>query len=313
MPQKPSHTSEFVNAEALADARIGFNTIFDGALESMRKVESFWKDRLALSVTSSNESEAHKWMGDVPAFEEWKGPRKIGSVRADTYRILNKDWANGIKVHKNDIADDKLGLYAPRISRLASKAVTHQINLLVSFLVNGFATTVYGAGYDGKAFFAADHSDGGGPAYSNTMTKTLDDTGAFDDAIQLLRSMVDENGEPWGVDLSNLALIVGPKMEATARGILTAQFGASGASNTNFGRAELLVASKLVGDYDDYWFLAEAGSGAKPLIFQMREGVTFRTDESELFSTGVVKYGADARYNVGYGFPQTIVGSVGTA
>ncbi len=122
MPQKPSHTPEFANAEKLADARIGFNTVFDTTLESMRKVERFWKDRLAVEVSSTTDIESHKWMGDVPGFEEWKGPRKLGSVRAEKYQILNKDWANGIKVHKNDIADDKLGLYAPRIARLASKA-----------------------------------------------------------------------------------------------------------------------------------------------------------------------------------------------
>lgn len=308
-----SNGAEFLNQPNIADALVGFSTLFDQKLESLRKREAKWYE-LAMGFSSSGEIETHKWMGDVPPFEKWAGERKIGKVRAETYSIRNEEWANGIEVHQNDLDDDKLGMYAPRIGRLAEKAVIHQINLMVDFLAKGFATTTYGAGYDGVAFFATTHKDGDGATYSNKLTASLDDAGAFDSAFEKMISMTDENGEPWGVGLTRPVLICGPSLQATARDLVLRSNLANGASNPNYNRSELWVSPKLVGASAAFWFLWDAGSECKPLILQTRRPTAMRsvTEGKDKFMKNVNLFGADGRYNVGYGFPQVIVGSDGT-
>lgn len=308
-----SNGAEFLNQPNIADALVGFSTIFDQKLESLRKRDAKWFE-MAMNVTSNGDVETHKWMGDVPPFEKWAGERKIGKVRGETYSIRNEDWANGLEVHQNDIDDDKLGLYAPRIGRLAAKAFIHQVNLMVDFLVNGFATTVYGAGYDGVSFFSTAHKDGDGPTYSNRLAPTLDDAGALDLAFQRLIEMVDENGEPWGVGITRPVLLVGPSNQANARDILLRSNVANGASNPNYSRAELWVSPKIAGAHAAKWFLWDAGDEAKPLVFQQRRAVSMDsvTQGRDKFMKNVLLFGASGRYNVGYGFPQAIVGSDGT-
>ncbi len=308
-----SNGQEFLNQPNVADALVGFSTLFDAHLQMLRKRDAKWFE-MAMPFTSTGDVERHKWMGDVPPFAKWAGERKIGKVRGETYQIANEDWANGIEVHQNDLDDDKLGLYAPRIQRLADKAMIHQINLMVDFLVNGFATTSYGAGYDGVAFFATTHKDGDGPTYSNKLTATLDDAGAMDSAFQKMLEMVDENGEPWGVGMTRPVLLVGPSNLAKGREILLTSHLASGASNPNFGRAELWVSPKIIGAHAAKWFLWDAGDSCKPLIFQTRRPVSFDsvTQSKDYFMTRKLLFGASGRYNMGYGFPQCIVGSDGS-
>lgn len=313
-----SNGQEFLNQSSIADALVGFSTVFDAHFQALRQRDAKWFE-LAMQMASTGEVERHKWMGDVPPFAEWAGERKIGKVRGDKYEIVNKDWSNGIEVAQNDIDDDKLGLYAPRIQRLAEKASIHQINLMVDFLVNGFATTKYGTGYDGVAFFSASHADGGGATYSNLLHATIDDSGAFDSAFEKMLEMTDENGEPWGVELTRPVLLCGPSMQANARDLLLRSNLSSGASNPNYNRAELWVSPKLVGASANYWFLWDAGASVKPLVFQTRRPVSFDqvvptgdVQGKDFFLTRKLLFGASARYNVGYGFPQCIIGSDGT-
>lgn len=309
-----SNGQEFLGQPNIADALVGFSTVFDAHLQMLRERDEKWFE-MAMPFTSTGEVERHKWMGDVPPFAEWAGERKVGKVRGDTYQIVNKDWANGIEVHQNDLDDDKLGIYTPRIQRLADKANIHQINLMVDFLVQGFATTTYGAGYDGLSFFSTAHKDGDGPTYSNKLTGTLDDSGVLDLAFQRMLEMVDENGEPWGVGLTRPVLLCGPSNQANARDLLLRTNLGSGASNPNYQRAELWVSPKIAGSHAAKWFLWDAGDSCKPLIFQTRRAVSFDSVTpmgKDFFLTRKLLFGASARYNVGYGFPQCIVGSDGT-
>lgn len=311
----------FLQADKLAAAQVAFNTVFDRAFDELKKLDSGW-ERLATTVQMTAKTEEFDWMGDVPAFTEWLGERKIGRLRAENYRVTVKKWANGLEVDEDDLEDDRLGLYEPKIRQLAAKARVHKINLLVDFLANGFATTKYGAGYDGKAFFATDHIPGGAgsgaAAVSNKLTATLDDAGALDSAIQKMLEMTDEQGEPLGMNPTTL--IVGPSNRAEARKQVLAQINANGATNTNYQVVDVLVSPKLVGSHASKWFLLDLSKPLGPLIWAERRPVRFRSvgpamggqESMESFMKGKLYFGCDARYNAAYGLWECAVGSDGT-
>lgn len=64
------------------------------------------------------------------------------------------------------------------------------------------------------------------------------------------------------------------------------------------------------------WFLAALGKKINPIILQMRKDYQFTSkdapNDDNVFMKKQFLYGADARYNVGYGLPQFIWGSTNT-
>lgn len=296
----------FLNEDKVAAAQIGFSTRFNEFFSKVNGPEPFW-EQLATFIATKNKVEQHNWLGSVPGFKEWLSDRELAKVANHNYQITNKKWSSGLEVDKDDLDDDNLGMYAPKIQQLAQKAAIHRRNLLIDFLVKGFATTTYGAAYDGAAFFATTHAFG-----SNKATATLDDTGALDAGIQAMLQIVDEDGEPQGISPTHL--VVGPKLRAEARKQLIAERNADGSSNTNFGVVQLVISPKLVGTYDDYWFLLDLSQPIKPLILQMRQEIEFEalTQGRDAFMRDKLFFGCDARYNVGYGLPQFAYGSDGS-
>ena len=310
-----------LNSQAVQAAMISFDTRFNAALVELQKVDKFWMN-LATVVPSSTRISQHNWLGVLPAFKEWVGERNIGKLNNTSYQIQNRKWANGVEVDVDDIEDDALGMYMPKIDMLAEMSWQHRVQLLVDYLANGFATTApYGACYDGTAMFNANHpnTDGvpGGPAAQSNYLANKPSVNTYDKMKEMMLELQDNNGQPLNLDGS--VWIVGPKYRATGRQVLLAERLANGASNTDYGTAELYVSQKLVGAYADMHFLCDLKHAIKPLIFQMRREVQFRTtrmvpggQSKEEFMTDKVFFGADGRYNVGFGLWQMAIGSDGT-
>lgn len=283
----------------------GFKTTFDMAFENAATIT----DRLAMRVQSDSPSETYNWFGTVPMMQEWIGDRPMSQLRAYAQTIVNKDWANGIRISANDIRDDKLGMVMPRIQRLGAMAGRHQEKLVTDLLLAGFTTTCY----DGQFFFDTDHVDGDGAAQSNKGTAALDAT-SYAAAWQAMLSLTDENGEPIASGMQP-TLLVGPKLRSAARALLEAELTANGGTNTDAGTADLIVSPRLVGTYDDYWFLFFTGDGGmKPIILQEREAVEFvaqdQPDSEGYFNRKMYRYGANWRGNVGYAFWQLAYGAI---
>jgi len=307
----------------LEAARVGFHVAF---LDSLEKVGPDPLEALFTEVASNNPIEEWQWIGDLPAFEEWKGDRKLGELTAYKLRLENKDWSSGIRVHQNQIKDDRLGLIRPKVEGLARKARRHRSDLMVQMLINGFDGLEYpkvgnGLAYDGAFFFSTSHSSGGGPNQSNKLTSALS-ASTLATAEQMLMEMKTADGST-PLDLNGTHLIVGPKLADTARRLLTQDWvpssaGTASESNVWKGRFTPLVSPRLTGTYDDWWFLADLSAPIKPAIFQLREDISSSAvlgdqggtnDSVPRFSRGEIWFGAEARYNVGYLAWQTIIGS----
>ncbi len=306
------------NQSVLDAARIGFHTAF---LEQLGLVDDNPLMKLFNEVSSSTGIEEWDWLGDVPDFEEWKQDRFLADLDAYKLRILNKDWASGIRVHQNQIKDDKLGLIAPKIAELARKARTHKVRLMVKLLLNGFTGTAFadvgnGLAYDGNFFFSTSRTSG-----SNKVVTPLTSQ-ALMDAEVLLESQANYTGDE-GLQLMGSMLIVGPKLLPIAQKLMTQDYlpsAAGTATESNYlkGRYQVAVSPLLRGAYQNYWFLVDANEPVKPFIFQNREDVSTSAvlgaqgttgDSVPRFQRGELWFGAEARYNVGYFEPRLVVGA----
>jgi phage major head subunit gpT-like protein len=314
----------FVNHALIEAARVGFHAAF---IESM--LASDEPDPLEIlftEVPSTTALEEWNWFGDLPGMEEWKGDRKLATFGAFKLQVANKDWSNGIKLHQNDIKDDKLGLVAPQIHDLARKARRHRADLCVKALINGFDGTPYpdvgtGLTYDGAFLFSDVHSSEGGPNQSNKMTTALSPAAVETAELKLKGFTTYDGKDP--CDMAGTHLIVGPKLEAIATKICQSEVvpsAAGTASETNIhrGRYKPLVSRRLVGDYDDWWFLADLSHAIRPMLFQLREDISTsaivggqgtQNDSLPRFKAGELWFGAEARYNVSPFEWRCIVGS----
>lgn len=290
-----------------------FQTVF---LQSEVGVPEFCED-----VTSTTDMESYNWLGSGPRMRQWNDERQPTGATSSNFSIRNLDWEASIEIDRNTFEDDKLHLTKPLIAGLAHEAARHPRELAFSLLSKGFTT----AAWDGANFFA-DHTGGKSKWLNNNLGGVaLTDTN-YGTAIKTLRSALDDRGRPLDPALTpkNTQLVVGPANEETARMLLNSEFIASPGPISGGGIAGTLAknvwqnsASLLVSAYitDHSWFLIYAGNpGARPFIFQWRKKPQMTQLTNPNTSEAVWRrkkffYGADSRYNVGYGNFAYAVGS----
>lgn len=279
----------------------GFNAAFKTAFKD---TESHL-DKLANTFTSLGKEEDYCWLGNFPFMREWVGDRVINNTEAFSYAIKNRTFESTFSVSREDIEDDKIGVYGNLLIQLGQQSKIHPDELVFGLLKDGFSTKCY----DGKYFFDPDHKAANGGSVSNMQAGAgapwfLLDTSklikpfvfqkrrdykltalnrendenvfmrneylygvdarvnagyafwqlAFGSKAELtqenysaaraaMRSLKTESGRPLHVNPT--LLVVGPELEDTARKLLIAQQGDSGATNVYAGTAELLVTAWL--------------------------------------------------------------------
>jgi phage major head subunit gpT-like protein len=292
-----------INQQALRGIFTGFKTIFAKAFDNSQILY----DKVATKVPSETGEESYKWLGMIPRLREWIGERQIKNLEASDYTIKNKPFEVTVGVPREDIEDDKIGIYAPMIQSMGQSAATHPDELVFELLKNGFSNKCY----DGKAFFATDHKVGK-KSISNKGTAKLT-LESYTAARAAIMSLTDDDGKP--LKIIPDTLVVPPALEAKAREILLADQ-ISGTTNTMKGTAQPLPVTDLAGA-DEAWYLLCTSLPIKPLIYQERKAPTFvaknqESDDNMFFDKQAI-YGVDSRGNAGYGFWQMAYGSDGSA
>lgn len=138
-----------INAANLDSIRVGFKTSFQGGLD---QAPSQW-NRVATPVTSTHRSEKYGWLGKVPGFRRWIGPRAVQNLNQYDYEITNDPFEQTVAVDRDDIQDDNLGIYGPLFTELGRSAGAIDDELIFALLKAGFETPCY----DGQNFFDTDH------------------------------------------------------------------------------------------------------------------------------------------------------------
>lgn len=291
-----------VNQQSLNGISTGFKTIFNQAFSEAKTLY----EQIATKVPSETGEESYKWLGALPKMKEWVGDRQIQNLTAHDYTIKNKDFEVTIGVKKNDIADDKIGIYAPMVQTIAQSAAGFPDELTFELLKGGFVNTCF----DGKSFFSSEHKIGKKSASNKRTTQLGVDN--YAEARSAMMSFTDDSGK--SLRLVPNILVVPPALESMARKILFADQ-IDGTTNTYKDTAQLLVVPELSGN-DTAWYLLCTTLPIKPLIYQERQAPKFtaldQDTDANVFKRKEFLYGVDARGNAGYGFWQMAVGSDGT-
>lgn len=293
-----------VNQQTLRSMYSSFNAIFN---QSFEDVEPNYT-KVAMEVPSAGSDENYAWLGQMPSMRKWVGDRVIQNLIAHSYVIKNEHFEMTISVDRDNIADDKIGIYKPIIQDLAESTKKHPDELVFTLLGDGFTKECY----DGKPFFAADHPVYGksGAVQNNKGTSKLAPS-SYNEARTQIMLTKDDHGKSLKIvpDL----LVVSPQNEAVAREILFADL-IAGTTNVNKNTCDLLVVPELA-DYPNQWCLLCTKRAIRPFVFQTREPAKFvsldQDSDENVFMRKEYLYGVDARYNAGYGLWQLAYGSTG--
>lgn len=169
-----------------------FQSVFNKAIES---AQSHYQD-VAMIVPSKTAVETYGFLEKLPGMREWIGPRMINQLGTSGFTITNRNWEQTIQVDRNDIEDDRYGLFAPLIRDMAVSGMAHPDELVFSLLGDGFTTKCY----DGQTFFGESHpisvGDKSKGTYSNVFGSGKYAPWFLLDCSRPLRPLIFQNRRP---------------------------------------------------------------------------------------------------------------------
>lgn len=138
-----------ITASLLATIFTGFKTEFRSAFAG---ASPDWA-RIATKINSTTGTEDYSWLSEWPAIREWIGERLIKELSASTYQVKNKPFESTIRVKRDNIEDDQLGIYGPMFQELGRATKMHPDELVFALLALGYTAKCY----DGQPFFDDEH------------------------------------------------------------------------------------------------------------------------------------------------------------
>lgn len=259
-------------------------------------------------VPSSGADEQYAILGSLPGMREWLGDRQFEELRSGDYTLKNREWENSLKIQKNHIDDDRLGLYDMVLQQLGVEAAHHPDELLFEVMVAGTAQ----ACFDGQYFFDTDHVWGDSGTQSNDLTFNATDhtsvtEAEFRQAYHQMRAAMlgfkRDNGKPWHRPtlrpITDFTLIVPTGLEEVATKALQKALVDAGETNIVLDRPRIVTGTYLTSQVRIY--LLRTGQPLKPFVFQARRPLQRQMKGLDDREFKDVKLMTDARYNVGYG------------
>ncbi|MDO9069327.1 MAG: Mu-like prophage major head subunit gpT family protein [Deltaproteobacteria bacterium] len=303
-----------LNAAAIAAVFTNIKTTFHRSFDA---TPSQWQ-QTAMLVPSTGKQNDYSWLSSFPRMRKWVGDKVIKALAAFKYTIVNEDFEATIEVDRNDIVDDNLGIYGPQAESAGFSAAQLPDEIIADIKNVSFTSLCY----DGQYFYDTDHvvgdGAGGTVSVSNKGTKKLSNAtlaaadASYGAARVAIMSLKDDEGRPLGI-VPNV-LEVPPALESMGKLLLTTDKLNDNSPNPYEGTATLLVNPRLTST--TAWLLHCTTMPIKPFILQERQKPVFvqqTTQESDdVFMRRKFKFGAEARYNGGYGLWQLSYGSDGT-
>lgn len=231
-----------ITPQTLKALQNGFNAAF---LKGFNSAEAQWP-LIAMEVPSQSALENYGWMKELPGMREWIGQRVIHNLEMIGYQIINKHWEHTVGVDRDDIDDDKLGLYSTRFSMQGEVAKRHPDELMWQVLLSGFNSLAM----DGQYFFDTDHlgydAAGNETSWSNYQAGASSPWFLMDLSRSFMKPLVFQN--------RSAVKFVNQSNETDDNVFMNRQFrfGVDGRYNGGFGFYQLAYASKAALDATNY-------------------------------------------------------------
>ncbi len=233
--------------------------------EAVQSTENEQIQRLMEVVPSTSGTEKYPVATLLGDLEEVLDEVTITSIGAFVQSVPNRTFARIVQVHRNDIADDNIGVYRPGVRQLGRRAALYPLRLAAEVLLAGFADQWI----DGTTVFSANHEWVGGLSWANRSDVALT-ADNFESAATALEMRTGPDGAPLGLQPD--LLVCGPANRAAAQGILDIQYLEGGESNPNYKKCDLLVLSRF--GSNQAWFVVDSDP-VRPMVLQDREGPEF--------------------------------------
>lgn len=253
---------------------------------------------LATAVPSNARTNVFGFLLNLLKLRKWDGPRIIQNLKTGAYLLENEPYELTVGVDRRDIRDDLIGIHNHRFEDMGRAAKLWPDQTLKTALQAGTTNL----GFDGVPFFSTAHPLNPAGNQSNNFTTTALSAANFATVRAAMASYTGQDGEVLGVQPN--VLIVPPQLEDTANTIVTAQYGASGATNVQQGQARVVVVPQLANQATT-WYVADDNNAIKGLIWQLREAPIFTAktsfNDDNVFFENQFLWGINAEGVAGYG------------
>lgn len=276
-------------AGATIDAKVrALNTTLDKAvMAAKRTVKTNWQG-CAAKKTQMTAKGTYAWMEALPVIgvRLANGYREVG-VASQAIEVNSEDQGLVLKIKKQDIRDDKYGVFDDAVPALSRGIVEFPQKQLWALFKEGDQTTYLGRSilaYDGLAFFHDSHlvngRDSSGGTYDNNITSLALNKANFETALATFSQLPDEQGQVLNQQATHL--IIPPQLSVTAADVLMAQTISTGGTNTSSNemlaargkqKVEIIEVPELSGD-STTWYLTNMQEGGAPMIYQETEALT---------------------------------------
>lgn len=236
-----------INQALLANLFAGFKTSFRGAFAG---VTPLWSE-IATEVPSTAAIENYSWLGAWPTIREWVGDRVIKELVGEAYLLANKDYESTVRVPRNNIADDQIGIYTPMFQEMGRATAAFPDQLVFQALAGGFVNKCY----DKQPFFDTDHPVNG-VSVSN-MQAGVGPAWFLLDTSRVLKPIVYQTRQPF--DLTALDNPTDANVFHRKEFI----YGVDGRANAGYGFWQMAYASKADLTAANYELARQALAGFK--------------------------------------------------
>lgn len=264
---------------------------------------------LCTQVVSNGADEEYGMLGAVPGVREWLGDRDFKELRAAKFTIVNKTFESSILISRENIADDRMGLYGPVFQAMGTRAALHPDTLLFN-LIEAASSTVC---LDGQYLIDDDHSWGDSGTQDNNLTYNASDHTAvtaaefklgFNQALNALTNFKDDRGEylngPIFDEGSQLVVVLGANyLYQVALDALAVRTVSAGGENFVISRPKIISTARY--SSTTAFDLYKVDEPLRPYVFQAREPLRREMKGLDDIEEKGVKFMTEARYNLGPG------------
>ncbi len=279
---------------SLTPAKIrDLNNYVDTKLDAARAASALaspprW-NTIARKASPGVGSASYVGMDDVPEIGK-RGARgyTFAELSSKVYTLESESYGNGLRIKAADVADDRIGVYAPRIALLGRRMEIFPDRGIFRFLMEGDQSTLDNVDttwIDGQPLFSASHKINvnkvvGAGTYSNLKTSQALTADNFQESYADFMAIPDSEGVPLNIEPN--VLVLPPQLAKSGYDIVQALV-ISNSSNmlSNAARAErgqmpirVVVSAYLSADAGIWYLGYSDGADLSPLLWQETDPLT---------------------------------------